>query len=57
VHRNHPHTMGDDAYAWFGIIPLAARAVGSVIEGKKMLRVVSAHQETLGGGELMEIGG
>jgi hypothetical protein len=38
----HPsHTMGDDAYAWFGIIVSAARAVDSVVEGKQMLRVGS----------------
>ena len=31
--------MGDDRFALFGIIPSAARAVGSVIEGTKMLGV------------------
>jgi hypothetical protein len=40
--------MGDNAYSWFGIIPSAARAVDSVIESKKRLRVGSAHQETFG---------
>lgn len=35
-----PHTMGDDKYARIGIIPSAARAGGSVIEGTKMLRVM-----------------
>jgi hypothetical protein len=32
--------MGDDKYTRFGIIPSAARAGGSVIEGTKMLRVM-----------------
>ena len=49
MHRRHPHTMGDDICAWFGVISSTASAVGSVIESKKMLRVGSAHQETSGG--------
>jgi uncharacterized membrane-anchored protein len=39
--------MGDDACTWFGVISSTAPAV--VIEGKKMLRVGSAYQETFGG--------
>jgi len=49
VHRRHPHTMGDDSCAWFGVISSTASAVGSVIKSKKMLRVQSAHQEMFGG--------
>ena len=49
MHRRHPHTMGDDACSWFGIIPSVAQAVDSVIEGKNMLWVGSAHQETFEG--------
>ena len=41
MHRRHPHTMGDDEYAWFGIIPSPAQAVGSIIEGTKMLCVMA----------------
>jgi len=41
--------MGDDSFAWFGVISSTASAVGSVIKSKKMLRVGSAHQETFGG--------
>ncbi len=41
VHRRHPPTIGYDEYAWFGIIPSAARAVGSIIEGTKMLGVMA----------------
>ena len=41
MHRRHPHTMGDDEYAWFGIIPSPAQAVGSIIEGTKMLWVMA----------------
>ena len=33
--------MSDDPYAWFGIIPSTARAVGSVIEGTQMLGVLA----------------
>ena len=40
---------GDDSCAWFGVISSTASAVGSVIESKIMLRVGSAHQETLWG--------
>ena len=49
MHRHHPHTMGDDSCAWFGVISSTASAVGSVIESKKMVRVGSAHQETFEG--------
>ena len=41
--------MGNDTCTWFGVISSTAPAVGSVIEGKKMLRVGSAYQETFGG--------
>ena len=34
MHRRHPHTMGDDDCAWFGLIPSMARVVGSVLAEK-----------------------
>ena len=40
--------MGNDSYAWFGVISSTASAIGSVIQSKKMLRVGSVHQETFG---------
>jgi hypothetical protein len=27
AHIHHPHTMGNAAYTWFGLIPLGAQAV------------------------------
>ena len=49
MHRRHPHTMGDDSCAWFGVISSTASAVGSVIVRGKKLRVGSVHQESFGG--------
>ena len=49
MHRRHPHTMGDDSWAWFGVISSTSSAVGSIIESKNMLQVGNAHQETFGG--------
>ena len=37
-YRRHPHTMGNDACAWFGVNPSTSRVVGSVLEGKNMLQ-------------------
>ncbi len=49
VHRCHPNTIGNNVCTWFGLIPSTARVVGSIVEGKKILRVWSVHQETCGG--------
>ncbi len=50
MHLRHPHTMGDDICAWFGVISSTASEVGSVIESKKMLWVLGVRTKRRLGG-------
>jgi hypothetical protein len=48
--------MGNDTCAWFGVVPSTARVVGSVLEGKKMLRFDHTDTNNVEG-ILAELGG
>ena len=55
MHRHYPHTVGDDACAWFGLIPSIAQVVGSIWRVKKCYGL-GVHPKRHVGGILIEMG-